>query len=804
MPKHLHVKNLLLISLLGIHTTVCSQSISGRIVENGKALSLVNVLLVKVNDSSLVTATISNDAGKFAIDNINKGLYFLKMSRVGYKEHYTPNFNLNDNFETPLITLSRNDNQLDQVTVTGKRPFVEQRIDRMIVNVANSIIASGTTALEVLEKAPGVIIDRQNDQIIFKGKEGVIVHIDGKQTYLSMQDLVSLLRSMPSDNIDRIELITNPSAKYDASGNAGIIDIRLKKNNNLGTNGLVSLSAGSGRYGRQRGSFQVNHRTAKVNVFGNYSANRERTYMDFDIFRNQPDSSQRNLIHSHSFIRFRNMGHSAKAGVDYFITNKTTVGVVWTGNWNTVREKSPAEITFRRSDQSPFYYHTLSDKSIDNIQSNHLFNFNIQHSYSSKSQINVDIDFGQFNRTFDNRLNTITLVPASPGDPVVNLFSYMPTGISIFTFKSDYSKQLRKGWKMEAGIKVSNVRADNNMKLSTGTDGNLAIDSALSDHFKYQEEVYAGYLSFSGKLNEKTDVLIGLRGEQTHSVGNSITLKEVITRNYFNVFPSLFINRLMNKNNSITFSYSYRIDRPNYQALNPARSYLDPFSFSSGNSFMTPQYSHSLELKHGFKNKLFTSVGATFIDDLIFFVIQPLDGKISQRRPENLGKSQAFNLTMSFPVNVMREWTMQNTLIGIYSSFHFTYRSIPIDVEQMAGRFTSSNAFVLGKGWTGELMGRLNTPAVNALQKSPWLGSLDAGIQKSFLKNWKAKLNVQDIFHTNRIMGKLNAADYMSNVRITFDSRIVLLNVTYALGNQQLKSSRQRKGASEEESQRAN
>lgn len=219
---------------------------------------------------------------------------------------------------------------------------------------------------------------------------------------------------------------------------------------------------------------------------------------------------------------------------------------------------------------------------------------------------------------------------------------------------------------------------------------------------------------------------------------------------------------------------------------------------------MTPQNSHSLELKHGYKNKFFTSAGATFIDDLIFNIVQPLDGKMFQRRPENLNNSQAYNLTLTFPVTIMRGWTMQNTLIGIYSSFRFIYRSVPLHMEQMAGRFTSSSAFVFGNGWTGELLGRLNTPAVNGLSKIPWLGGLDAGIQKSFRGNWKAKLNVQDIFHTNRILGKVNAADYINNVRITLDSRIVMLNVTYAFGNQQLKSARQRKAASEEELQRAN
>ena len=798
------MKPLLLIWCLLTYTVVCSQTIKGRIEENGSPLSLVNILLLKDKDSALVTAAISNDKGTFELDNIKPGNYLLKISRVGYKKHYTSSFHLNGNLDLPTITLTLNNSSLNEVTVMGKRPFVEQRIDRMIVNVANSIVASGGTALEVLEKAPGIIIDRQNDQIIFKGKEGVIVQIDGKQSYLSMQDVVALLRSMPSDNVDRIELITNPSARYDASGNAGIIDIRLKKNNNVGTNGLISLSVGSGRYGRQRGSFQLNHRTAKVNIFGNYSINRERTYMDFNILRTQPDSGQQNVIQSLSYIRFRNMSHNARVGVDFFLNRKTTLGMGWTGNWNTVRENSPAEITFKRSSESPSYLHTLSDKSIVNLSNNHVFNVNMLHVYSAKSQISADVDFGKFNRTFDNRLNTITLVPFSPNEPVSHLLSYMPTTIDIFTVKTDYSRVLARGWKMDAGLKMSNVRADNNMKISTGNDGNLTIDSLLSNHFKYSEEVYAGYASFSGKLNENTDVLFGVRAEQTHSIGNSITLKDVVTKNYLNIFPSVFVNRMINAKNTLAFSYSYRIDRPNYQALNPARSYLDPFSYSAGNPFMTPQYSHSLELKHGYQNKLFTSLGATFIEDYMYFILQPVVAKNTQRRPENLDKAQAYNLTVSFPVTVMKGWTMQNTLMGIYNSFKFVFRSQQLHIQQMAGRFSSSNGFVFGRGWTGELSGRLNTPAVNGLSKSPWLGSLDAGVQKSFLKNWKARLNVQDIFHTNRVLGKINTRDFQNDIEIIFDSRIVMLNVTYALGNQQLKSVRQRKAASEEELQRAN
>jgi hypothetical protein len=281
-------------------------------------------------------------------------------------------------------------------------------------------------------------------------------------------------------------------------------------------------------------------------------------------------------------------------------------------------------------------------------------------------------------------------------------------------------------------------------------------------------------------------------------------LNNIVTKNYLNLFPSLFITRVLNKKHALNFSYSYRIDRPNYQALNPARSYIDPYAYSGGNPFLTPQFTHSIEFRHGFKNKLFTSIGGSYTTDLIFYVVQPTDSKTTQRMPENIGTSQAYNLTVSYPVTVMKGWTMQTNLMGIYSRFRYHYKAIPLSVEQFSGRLNGASAFVLGKGWTGELSGIVSTPSVNALSRSPWLGSIDVGLQKIFAKNWRAKLSVQDVFHTNRFIGKIDVPEFVSDIRITRDTRIVLLNITWSFGNQQLKSIRQRKTASDEEIQRTN
>jgi hypothetical protein len=784
------------ISLHGIVTGISEQPLSG-----------ASVLLLNAKDSSLVKGTFTTQEGRYVFAQIPTGTYYLTYSHAAYNNVSGKVFQFrgNEDLSLPAMKLLAADNTLKTVQVSAKKPFLEQRIDRTVVNVAGSIVASGSTALEVLERAPGVTVDRQNDQINLRGKDGVVVQIDGRQTYLPMADVVALLRSMPSDNIDRIELITNPSAKYDAAGNAGIIDIRLKKNNNVGTNGSLSLTGGTGRFDRERGSLQINHRTTKFNVFGNYGAYRGGTYWDFDITRSQSQGSEHNIIKSESYIKMRDNGQNGKVGLDYFISKNTTVGIVWTGFWNTFTESSPAHLLFRRQERAPVYLHTVSEKRIATTSSNQLGNFNVQHAFSKKgAQLSADFDMGRFQRDYSNTLNTQTLFPINPQEPISGLYTQMPTIIDILSLKTDYSQQVSSGWKMETGIKMSSVRSDNNVELRSGTAGNLQKDTTQSNHFKYTEEVNAAYLNLSGKLSERSNLMLGLRAEHTHSIGNSLTLGNVVSRSYLNLFPSLFLSRTLNKQNTIAFSYSYRIDRPNYQNLNPARSYLDPYTYSSGNAYLKPQYTHSLELRHGLRDRIFTSLAASFVTDLQFHIIQPLDEKTTRRMPENIGRSEAYSLTLSFPLRVCKGWDIQGTVMGNYSRFDYTYKGSLLHVQQIAGRLNATNAFAFGKGWTGELAGWLRTPGVTAISKNPWLGSLDAGIQKSLPPRWRAKLSLQDMLHTNQIRFKIDVPGFNSKGAITMDTRVVMLNFTYSFGNQQLKNSRQRKTAAEEEILRTN
>jgi hypothetical protein len=379
----------------------------------------------------------------------------------------------------------------------------------------------------------------------------------------------------------------------------------------------------------------------------------------------------------------------------------------------------------------------------------------------------------------------------------------MPVTIDIRTFKADYNRSLGKNWKLESGIKGSWVKSDNDMKLYSGKTGNLQLDTGISNHFQYTEKVNAGYITLSGKWKDKVEIQAGIRGEHTWSLGNSISQNKKVRREYFNLFPSAFLSRTLNEAHQLAISYSYRIQRPDYQSLNPARSYLDPFALSGGNPFLNPSYTHSLEFKHGFRNKIFTSLGAAYTRDYVYKLIQPINNKQTERKPYNIGSLKHYNITISFPLEFSSQWKAQFSATGAYGRLNYTFLDTRLHARQVYGKLNLANSITIGNGWTAELSGWATTPGISwGMFRSPWLGSLNMGLQKSWRSKWKARLSASDIFHTDRWVGYFEGAGFYFKHRITRDTRVVLLNFTYSFGNQKVKSRGQRKTASEEEMQR--
>ncbi len=783
--------------------------VSGEAQEpNGKPLSFATILLLKVADSTLVKGAITSESGNYEIENVSGGRYLIAASMMGFQKTYSSPFEITaqaTDIKMPVLKVLENAQTLQEVKVVTKKPFVEQQIDRMVVNVENSIVSAGGTALEILEKAPGVTIDRQNDRLQLKGRQGVMVMIDGKLQQISMQDLMNMLQSMPSDNVEKIELITNPPAKYDAAGNTGIINIVLKKNKNFGTNGNYTLGAGYGRYEKLNASIGLNHRNAKVNSFGNVSVFHGRFQNTQSIDRTIAYKDQITYLDQNSPRVGNPQNLSFRAGMDFFVSKKTTLGVLASGFLNQFRMNGISSTDFYDKTNtltSRFETDTYNHNRLDNYTGN----FNLKHDFGKGRELTADLDYSFFNGNSGNDLNTTYFTPAGAVTSKDIVRNIMPSTIGIAAAKVDYIQPLKNG-KFEAGAKSSLVDSDNDMRFENQVDNQWILDPTRSNRFKYKENINAAYANYSTKLNKKTQLQVGLRAEHTHSEGNSVTLNNIVTRDYVNLFPSVFVSRTLDTNNVLNISYSRRIDRPNYRNLNPFQFFLDPLTFEQGNPNLRPQFTNSFQITHVFKGAFSTTLGYSRINDVIANQIPkqiPEENK-TYVTTENLEHQDSYSLTLSLPIPINKWWTMQNNISAFYNRYRSFYYGADLDLGQFGASVFVMNNFTLPKGYTAEVSGFWNSPTQYNLLFAKAQGQISAGVAKS-LWNRKASLrvNINDIFFLNRFAGTVKYQDLDFKINSRWESRQVRVSFTYRFGNQNVKAARQRSTSTEDLRNRAN
>lgn len=797
-------------------------TVSGQVgTSAGKPLEFTTMMLLKATDSTMTKGAISDASGKYAFENVGAGRYMVVAQQIGYRKTYSRPFDINEAqpaLELPALAMPDESKNLKEVNVIAKKPFIEQQVDRTVVNVENSIVASGNTALEVLEKAPGVTIDRQNDQIQLKGKSGVIVYIDGKQTYLSQQEVSNLLKNTPSDNIASIEIITNPGSKYDAAGNSGIINIKMKKNKNFGTNGTFIIGGGYGWFNDLRGrrddlpkfnsSLNLNHRDSKVNLFGNYSYVNRQSAQFNQIDRIIPFNGRVNYFEQRSYRPNQFVGHSYKAGLDYFISQKSTVGVLFNGfvnNWqsdgtnNTLIMDENRRITSKPTTQTFF----------ENPLTNYTGNINYKYDFDGKGrEWTVDADYVRYSGT--NQSNLSTTYPNAENvetRPRQDVRNRMPSTINILAFKTDYVHPLKKDAKFEAGLKSSFVSADNNTIFDTlqQETRQWLFDASRSNHFLYDENINAAYVNYAGAFG-KLKVQAGLRAEHTHSVGNSITMNQRVERNYLNVFPTLFLSRKLDSTNVLNLSFSRRIDRPDYQNLNPFVFYLDPYTYQQGNPFLRPQYTNSLELTHVYKDVITTTLGYSRTTD---FISRETPRQIPERNvtyvtAENQGHLDNLHLNVSFPVEVAKWWRMQNNLSTNYQHFQTFYSGAPYEVKIVTYNLYTSSNFTLSKTLSAELSGWYNSAGLYGFYQARPQGGFSLGVQKKVMDGkGNIKVNINDPFWLNQFRGRAVVQDINFYVGSRWESRQIRATFTYRFGNQNVKAARQRQSATSSEQSRA-
>ena len=807
-------KLILLVTILITSFSTQAQKISGILKdENGNPLSAATIVLKKYKDSVIIKYGTSAKDGAYIFNAISNGQYELHISHVGNTSKISPVINLSStDVVMKDIVLSVASTSLADVSVTAKKPIVEVRADKTILNVEGTINAAGSDALELLRKSPGVMVDK-DDNLSLAGKNGVQVYIDGKPSPLSGTDLSSYLKSLQATQIESIELITNPSAKYEAAGNAGIINIKFKKNKNLGTNGSVNAGYAIGTYAKYNTGLSLNYRNAKVNIFGSYNYNRGINVNSFKFERNQGDTffNQTNTLKS-----YNNGSHNFKTGMDFFINKKSTIGVMINGNIADVVTETagPMQIIYKPTNTLSRLLYATGDNV--NGRKNVNFNANYRYALPSGKELNIDADYGFFN------IRGNQFQPNNYYDAVTNLLLYSnvyrmisPTNIDIFSLKVDYEQNLKKG-KLGFGGKIGYVSTDNDFKRYNVFSGSDVYDKDRSNSFLYKENinaVYANYnRSFKGWMLQ-----IGFRGEHTVSKGISNGLRynnttsayeqydSSLNRNYFDIFPSAAITFNKNPKSQIGFTFSSRIDRPAYQDLNPFEFKINDYTFMKGNTQLRPQYTKSFGVTHTYNYKLTTQLNYSHVKDIFTQLPDTTEKSKSFLTKKNLATQDIVSLNISYPFS--KKWySLFTNVNSYYSKYKANFgggdRNVNLDV--VAFSFYMQNSFRLGKGYTAELSGFYNSPSIwQGIFKSIAMYSVDAGLQKTILKGkGNVKTSLSDIFRIMKWSGSSNFSGQTSTATGRWESRQFKINFTYRFGNNQVKAARQRKDGAEEERKR--
>ncbi|MBL1222938.1 TonB-dependent receptor [Chryseobacterium sp. L7] len=733
--------------------------------------------------NALVKTEIAEQNGKFTFNDLKEGNYKLKISRNGTEVYQSENIQIAEN--KTLSPIDLNVKSIEGVTITKTKPYIERQDGKMILNVENSIASTGNSAFEVLEKAPGVNVD-SNDNISLRGKGNLLVQIDGKNTPMTGADLAAYLRGIPSSTVEKIEFITNPSSKYDAAGTS-IINIRLKKDQRKGTNGSVSTSLGTGKFIKNNNSFSINHRNKKVNVFANYSFAYREFYNHLVLDRNfyTGDTFDKAYLQD-NFLKFNFRNHIAKTGMDYYMNDKNVLGFSVGFVSNKFDPKGDNSSLILGSDRLPDGSFTTKNRSHDHWKN---ISFNLNHKYtldSLGSEITTDFDFINYSNTSLQNFETRTYAKSGSLDNLDILQGDIDGNLNIYSLKSDLTKTLKNSWKLEAGIKTSFVKADNDLKFFDASSGTPELDLNKTNHFIYEENINAAYGNVSKKW-EKFSATFGLRAENTNVTGTQMTTNQVNKKNYTQLFPSAVFSYDLSEKNNLEINFSRRITRPSYNQLNPFKFYLDPTTYKAGNPELNPQTTMNYELTYSLNSKYFATLSYSKTNDNITDVIKPVveNGEnITVQTNENLNSASYFGLYLIAPVKVTKWWDMNNSANFYYGSYTGNVSGTQINNK---GNFTfnlnSINSFKLGNGFTAEFTGNYRAREVYAYMdvKPNWY--LNIGAQKKFKNNSVLKFSFNDIFFTSNPQAQTTFNNYVENFVVKRDSRVATISYTYNFGS---------------------
>lgn len=764
----------------------------------GVGIPFANVLLLNPADSTLVLGTITSEEGNYLLKNVAQGNYRILGTMVGYTSTYSPIFNLSaDHTAVSLILLEGE--KLEEVNISVAKPLYQQKIDRLIINVESSIVSAGGSALEILERSPGVVVNRQNNLISILGKEGVVVMINGKNNFVPVAALIQMLEGMPAENISSIELITTPPANFDAEGNAGFINIVLKQRTDIGFNGSFSLSAGYGNDYITSNNLNLNYRTEKVYLFGSYSFSLDGTLQVFEFYREFIQDGDLLTSQTVSDRDPLQRNHNLRVGMDYQLTSKTVTGFILNGydnRWSMDAMNS----SLTTVNGNPSFYVDLINEEVNHWK--HFgANYNLKHNFTEDHFLSLDVDYLYYQDENPNTYeNTLFDEDRNFSDTQLSR-SNKYTPINILVGKVDHSFSWNT-FKVETGIKGIQTHFENDVKVEDLSGTVWIPDPGLTNYSELDERIFAAYGAVDLTVNEKTSLKAGLRYEHTDSQLVTNTQGKVVDRQYGLFFPSLFFNRKFSDNFNLNLSWSRRITRPTFNDLAPFVILLDPNTFISGNASLQPAISNTYKIDLGYKSAVL-SFHYTDEESSIASFQERIDEETGRLIFEaaNLDYTKTMGVTLGFPLKITSWWRLQNNLNYINQEVRGFYYEEPVEIR--LNNFTANiiQSLNLSKSFTAELSGFYTSESFFGTAIYDAFYRIDFGLQKKFGETGgQLRLAVNDIFDSFEFRGGTNLPDQNLRTRNLFDfsTRTYTLTYSQTFGNKKLKSATRETGAEEE------
>ncbi|WP_435415801.1 TonB-dependent receptor domain-containing protein [Polaribacter aestuariivivens] len=776
-------------------------SISGKITDEANInLEAVAVSLFDTN-KKFIKASVTNLEGEFIIQNIPQGNYFLKITSLGFKNYDTKVFPLTANKNFGAIQLQTSSEKLDEVVIKTEKPLVEVLADKTVFNVQNTINAAGDSGFDLLRKAPGVVVDN-NENLIVEGKTGVLFYIDGKPSILRGEDLVNFLKTLQSSDIGSIEIITQPSSKYDAEGNAGIINIVLKRDKSLGTNGSVTSGYTQGDFARFNNSVSFNNRKKKTSLYGSLSNGTGSSFGFLNLNRTQNNTN----FNAKSETVFDYNRTNARFGFDYYANATSTFGIIVSGNFSDNFSATDSRTPITPQGQTQPNNVLVAESDTDSKVYNLYTNINYTFDNKKGTSFTTDIDFGKYKSDRENLQPNFYFNGDESQVLSENTFYIIsPTTINLFTVKADYEQNFLKG-KLSFGVKFSKINTINDFDFFNVNNGQNQIDNTRSNDFDYDENINAAYINFNRKY-KKLNFQLGLRVENTSSEGELTSTQannnNIVKRNYTDFFPSGGITYAPNRKNSWALNYSRRIQRPNYQNLNPFEYRIDELSFRKGNPFLQPQYTNNLKLSHTYNYRLTTSLSYSLISDLFAQITEAQGNDQNFINVRNVANQRVINLGVSYPSKFTNWWSYYISINASRNIFEATNPDF-VGISQNTLSFYAQNTFKLPNDYRFEISGWFSSPSIwGGTYRTNSLGSLNLAVQKKFLDDkLNVRIGVDDVLFTSPWSGTTQFGDLFIDGSGGSDSRQFKINLTYNFGRNEIKKARNRDTGLEDEKDR--